>query len=691
MPQETLPLFDNNDDAENTVDAAPKEAKRGKQVTADDAGESKTTLGTNTDAESTDTIYESSPESWDADNPARLFLLDGMALLYRAHFALIRSPRFTSDGQCTSGIFGMVNFVMDMIRREQPSHMAIVFDTPEPTPRHTAYPEYKAQRDEMPEDLASQLPLVDRLFEALNVTCIRKPGFEADDVIGTMAQQFANSVSDASPHCFAWMVTPDKDYHQLVRDDVAVYKPGRRGSDFEVLGPAEVIEKWEIERVDQVIDILGLMGDTSDNIPGIKGIGQKTAVKLIRQFGSIESLLENTDQLKGKQKERVEHDREMALLSKQLVTIITDVPHEYTLEGLRWKAFNETLLRELFQDLEFETLGKRLFGSKFSSAKSRQSKIRARREAEIQDGLFEEGKVQQEKCINDVPHQYHTITTPEQRADLLKQLLQQKEVCFDAETTGLNARTAVPLGLSFSFTPHQAYYVVCPPRKQEAIEVLREFLPFFRDEKIGKIGHNLKYDLTLLYWNGIDVRGPIFDTMLAHSMKEPEMQHGMDYLAQVYLAYRPIPITDLIGPKGDEQLTLADVPLEKVSQYACEDADVTLQLARLIQPQIEEMGLSSVCFDIECPLLPVLVKMEHEGIRLDVESLADYEKRLEVEIETLRDKIFTAAGHEFNIDSPKQLGVVLYEELVLEENPRKTATGQYSTKESELQRLATTH
>jgi DNA polymerase-1 len=614
----------------------------------------------------------------------KLFLLDGMALTYRAHFALIRSPRFTSSGLCTSGVFGLVNAINDIIKREAPTHIAVAFDTSEPTQRHIEFPEYKAQRDQMPEDIAEQLPYIDKLFDAYNITAIRQPGYEADDIIGTLAHQAAAQGFQT------WMVTPDKDFDQLVSDDVFVYKPGRRGGDAEIFGVPEVLDKWEIQRVDQVIDILGLMGDSSDNIPGVPGIGPKTATKLIKQFGSVENLLEHTDQLKGKQKERVEENKEQALLSKRLVTIQLDVPHDIDIDSLKRADYDPEKLKNLFMDLEFDTLGKRLFGKSFSSAQTRSQVIREKREKEIQKTLFDEDEVT-EQTIADVKHKYETVESAKDRKSLIKKLLQQDSICFDTETTGLDPRQALPLGIAFSFQPHTGFYVVVPEDRGDAMAILEEFRPVFENEAIAKTGHNLKYDVTLLKWHGIEVLGTLFDTMLAHSMKEPEMRHGLDYLSKLYLNYKPIPTSALIGERGDDQKNMRDVPLERVAEYACEDADVTLQVAEVIRPDIEKRGVSQVCYEVECPLIRVLVDMEHEGIRLDIDALAAFAKKLDLEIKDLEARIFSAAGHDFNIDSPKQLGVVLYEELELEKNPRKTATGQYSTREAELERLAGKH
>lgn len=619
------------------------------------------------------------------ESDKRLFLLDGMALTYRAHFALIRNPQFTTNGLCTSAVMGMANTVLDLINKHNPTHMVCAFDTSDPTARHEEFPEYKAQRDALPEDIGAQLPYIDRLLEGFNIPTVRIPGYEADDIIGTLARE-------AEVEGFqSWMVTPDKDYDQLVTENIFVLKPGRKGGEHEIFGVPEVLEKWGIEKIDQVIDILGLMGDSSDNIPGIAGIGPKTAQKLVATYGSIENLLENSSQLKGKQKERVEENAEMALLSKRLVTIQVDVPHEIKLDDLKCQEYDEEKLKSLFMEMEFETLGKRLFGKSYTAAPTRQARIREKREKEIQGELFGEATEVKEKSIKDVSHDYLLVDSPEMRSELLATLLKQKSVCFDTETTGLDPRQAMPLGIAFAYQPHQAYYVVCPEDQEQATQILEEFRPLFESTEIEKVGHNLKYDVSLLKWHGIEVRGTLFDTMLAHSMKEPEMRHGLDYLAKLYLGYTPIPISELIGKKGEEQGDLRDVPIDQVAQYACEDADITLQVAQIVRPDIEKQGVSEVCNQVECPLIPVLVDMEYEGINLDVQALQKYSVQLESEINDLRHQIYEAAGQEFNIESPKQLGVILYEVLELEKNPKKTATGQYSTRESELLRLSGKH
>ncbi len=622
-------------------------------------------------------------EPGDDSTPKKLILLDGMALTYRAHFALVRSPRFTSGGLCTSAVFGVLNTLQDIIRREHPTHVAVAFDTSEPTARHVAFPDYKAQRDEMPEDIATQLPYIDRLFEAFNITAIRIPGYEADDIIGTLAHQAAAQGFQTL------MVTPDKDYDQLVSEQVMIMKPGRKGSEIEMLGVAEVLAKWEVERIEQVIDVLALMGDSSDNIPGVPGIGPKTAQKLIEQYGSVESLLEHSHELKGKQKERVQGHAEQALLSKSLVRIQLDVPHEIDLNALRWESYDEKKLKPLLSELEFDTIGKRIFGKSFSSSATRTKVVREKREKEIQATLFDDLSDQQD--IHTTPHRYHIIRTLEERKRLISQLSTAAEFCFDTETTGLDARSAQPLGLAFSLTKGEAWYVLCPQNHEQAQAVLEEFRDVFENPQISKVGHNLKYDMTLLKWHGIEVAGSLMDTQLAQSMKEPEMERGLDYLAKLYLNYTPIPTSALIGERGPDQLKMEDVPIERLAEYAAEDADITLQVAGVLRPEIDKQGVSQVCYEVECPLIPVLIDMEYTGIRLDTQALGIYGKRLAREIDELRAKIFRSAGHEFNIDSPKQLGVVIYDELQLEQNPKKTATGQYSTREAELERLASRH
>ncbi|MDA0838420.1 MAG: DNA polymerase I [Planctomycetota bacterium] len=619
------------------------------------------------------------------ERPKTLFLLDGMALIYRSFFGLIRNPTYTSGGLNTSAVFGLLNTLQEILKKEKPTHIGAAFDTSEPTHRHKEFPEYKAQRQKMPEELSAQIPYVFRLLEGFNIPVIRVPGVEADDIIGTM-------VKEAELAGFqTFMVTPDKDYQQLVTEKTILYKPGRQGGGPELMGVAEVLEKWQIERIDQVIDILGLMGDSSDNIPGIPGIGEKTAQKLIAQFGSIENLLKHTDQLKGKQRERVEANAELALLSKRLVTILTDVEHGVTFEALESQEIDEAALKPLFMELEFETLGKRLFGTDFNVGTTRASVQREKREKEIQSTLFDD-EPKKMSSLEDVPHKYHTVRTAEERARLFAELKKQKAISLDTETTGLDPRKALPLGLSFSFKPHTGYYVVCPDDYKEAIAVIEEFRPIFEDEGIEKIGHNLKYDLTLLKWHGFEVKGKFMDTMIAHMMTEPEVNKlDLDHLAVLYLNYEKVPTSRLIGEKGEDQKSMRDVPLDQLAEYACEDADITLQISEVIRQSIRDRGAEQLCYEVECPLTTVLVNMEYEGIRIDTEALREFSRYLDQEIKKLQKKVFDAAGEEFNLDSPKQIAVVLFDKMDLDPKPQKTATGQYSTRESELERLSTAH
>jgi len=610
-----------------------------------------------------------------------LYLLDGMALVYRGHFALMRNPRMTSKGMNTSTLFVFLNTLLDILGNVKPSHLAVVFDTPEPTYRHKAYKEYKAQRESMPEDLSIALPYVDRMCEGFNVPVIRKPGWEADDVIGTLAK-----VAEADGFT-TYMVTPDKDYAQLVSEKSFISKPGRGGDGAEILGVPEILAQWEIERVDQVIDMLGLMGDASDNVPGVPGIGPKTAQKLIAQYGSVEGLLEHVDELKGKQKENVETFREQALLSKELVTIDLNVPLDFSLDDLVVKARDDEKLKALFLELEFSTIGKRVFGEGFSAG----PRGPAQQMLLFGDETVGETVGGTNKTIADVDHDYQLVDTPKKRAALIRELEQQKSFCFDTETTGLNPRACELLGLAFSFKPHTGYYVSMPEDPDENKAVLEEFRGILENPDTEKIAHNMKFDMAVLLWQGVMVRGRIFDTMLAAYVATPELRRGMDYLSLALLGYEPIVITSLIGEKekGKEQKTLREAPLEKVAEYAAEDADITLQLSELLRPKVEEMGQTRVFEEVECPLVPVLAQMEYEGIRMEAPVIEALSDDLKDELVVIRARIYDMADEEFNLNSPKQLGEVLFDKLKLDPNARRTAkTGQYQTGESILQRLA---
>ena len=614
----------------------------------------------------------------------KLFLLDGMALIYRGHFALMRNPRLTSTGMNTSTLFVLTNTLLDILNTEKPSHIAAVFDTPEPTHRHKMYKEYKAQREAMPEDLSTAIPYVFTLCEAFNVPVIRMPGWEADDVIGTLAR-----IAEEDGFT-TYMVTPDKDYAQLVSEKTFMSKPGKGGNKAEVLGVPEILEQWQIERVDQVIDILGLMGDTSDNIPGVPGIGPKTAQKLIAQYGSVEGLLDHVDDLKGKQKENLETYREQALLSKELVTIERKVPVEIALDDLVVKEKNIEKLKALFAELEFQTLGQRVFGEQFSAGP--QQTLLFGDETPAPSSSAEE-TVPEYKTIADVKHDYQLVDTPEKRAALIAKLEKQPSFCFDTETTGLNPRTCQLIGIAFSWAAHTGYYVVMPEDVDENKKVLEEFRGVLESTAGEKIGHNLKFDIAVLLWQGIRVQGKLFDTMLAASVATPDLRRSMDYLAQALLGYQPVKITSLIGEKEKDkkQKSLREIPLEQVVEYAAEDADITFQLAEVFRPKIEEMGQTRVFEEVECPLVPVLAHMEYEGIRMDVDVIKALSKELEFELGHLRKIIFEQADGEFNLNSPKQLGEVLFDKLQLDANARKTKTGQYQTNEATLQRLAYRH
>ncbi|MDZ4290098.1 MAG: 5'-3' exonuclease H3TH domain-containing protein, partial [Prosthecobacter sp.] len=519
----------------------------------------------------------------------RLFLLDGMALLYRAHFALIKSPIRTSDGLNTSALYGFANTLLDILKNQGPTHLAVALDTSAPTPRHEIFPEYKGQRQEMPEDIAAAIPQIKRLLEAMNIPLLTRDGYEADDIMGILAKRAELEGFET------FLVTPDKDFGQLVSEHTKIYKPGRQGSDVEILGVAEVCAKWGIERPEQLIDILALMGDAVDNIPGIPGIGEKTAATLIQQFGSVENLLAGAAQLKGKQKEKIEQGAEKALLSKKLATIMHDAPLEVNPEELVIKSHNDDALKALLMEFEFNSLGRRLYGDDFRAGRGRMLNAEAAAaapKAESSGDLFiaeetaQQSVPSQLRTIADTPHQYRLVRTAAERAALITELLRQPSFCFDTETTSLDPRDAAIVGISFSWKAHEGWFTLFPRDKVEARQVLEEFRAVFEDASRGaeKIAHNMKFDLSVLLAHGIDVKGPWFDPMLAHSLIEPEQRHNMDFLSEAYLGYTPIPITAIIGTEKDlfGMATMADVAAtdpQKVADYAAEDADVTWQLA----------------------------------------------------------------------------------------------------------------
>jgi DNA polymerase I len=615
---------------------------------------------------------------------SKLFLLDGMALAYRGHFALIRNPRMTSSGMNTSMAFVFANTLLDILNNQQPTHMAVAFDTPEPTHRHKMYEEYKATREAIPEDIAVGLPYIFKLCEGFRLPVLRMPGWEADDVIGTLAKKAeAEGVE-------TYMVTPDKDYAQLVSETTSILKPGRTGSGAEVLGVKEILAEWEIERVEQVIDVLGLMGDSSDNVPGVPGIGPKTAKKLIAEYGSVENLLDHLDERKGKQKENLENNREQALLSKKLVTIELDVPVEVGLPDLVVKDRDVESLKALFVELEFNVLGQRLFGEDFQAGPQRSLGFG---EAVSADG-DEAGEAEQDvpKTLADVKHDYQVADTPEAMGTLVGALAEQEAFCFDLETSRLDSKRCSIVGLAFSIEPHAGWYVPCPEDREEALKILETFRGVLENPEIAKIGHNLKFDLSVLKWHGLEVAGPIRDTMLAAHVVMPDLRRSMDYLAQALLGYKPKSITELIGEKGEDQKSMRDVPVAEVAEYAAEDADITLQLWQLLEPKVKEEKQERVFDEVECPLVPVLVDMEFNGIRLDPTVLEDLSAQLEMEIARSRDRIFELADEEFNLNSPKQLGEILFEKLSLDPNAKRTQKSkQYRTNEQVLTRLAFQH
>jgi DNA polymerase-1 len=615
----------------------------------------------------------------------KLFLLDGMALIYRAHFALSKNPRYTAAGINTSAIMGFANTLMEILRKESPSHIAVVFDTAAPTTRHVEFEAYKAHRQVMPEDLSAAIPYIYRLIEGFRIPVITYDGFEADDIIGTLAKKA--EAEDFTVYC----MTPDKDFAQLVSEKILLYRPARMGNGAEVHGVAEVLEKWEVERVDQVIDILGLWGDAVDNIPGIPGIGEKTAKKLIQQYGSMEEIIRNSHELKGKQRENIENFAEQGLISKKLATILLDVPIDFDEEALRLESPDKELLEPLFAELEFRTLGKRVFGDDFN--------VNEARTEGSQIDLFSQPitrsvtpdpapPAEAGRNIDNTEHTYVTVDSEEAINALIEFLSGQKAFCFDTETTGTDANCCDILGISFAVEPGKAWYVPFSRINEECVATLHRFKPLLENEKIGKIGQNLKYDILLLSWYGIEVRGELFDTMLAHYLLDADSRHNMDVLAENYLGYSPIPITKLIGPKGKKQGNMGDVAVELVAPYACEDADITLQLKETFEPLLESTGSLRLAREVEFPLVYVLAAMEKEGVKIDVDVLEEISTKITAEIQEHERQIFRKAGVEFNISSPKQLGEVLFDKLQLDPKAKKTKTGQYQTGEDVLLALA---
>lgn len=625
----------------------------------------------------------------------RLFLLDAYALIFRAYYAFIKNPRVNSRGQNTSAIFGFTNTLLEIIRKEKPTHLAVVFDPPGgPTQRLEAYPDYKANRDATPEDIKLSVPYIKRLIHAFRIPVLELPGYEADDVIGTLAKKAEREGYTT------YMMTPDKDFAQLVSKNIFMYKPARNGENAEIWGVNEVKKNFEIERVEQVIDYLGMMGDAVDNIPGIPGVGEKTAKKLLAEFGSIENLYANVDKVQGKIGEKIAAAKELAYMSKQLATIITDAPIEFDESSLVMEEPNLEELTGLFEELEFRTLLSRL-NVTTTSAGAPESDASTPNKPPKEDGqmdLFGEStgenaqeKVLRGKNIDNTPHAYHLVKSEAEISQLLSLLEGSSAFCFDTETTHIDAMYAELVGLAFSLKKGEGWYVPMPADKEACQTLVNRFKAVLEDPKKQKIGQNLKYDLTVLKHYGIELSDPLFDTMLAHYLLQPDMRHNMDLLSETYLDYSPVSIDTLIGKKGKNQITMRDVDENLVKEYAAEDADITLQLKEIFAPQIVENNMEALFKTIEMPLMPVLADMEWEGIRLDTTFLKEYEVELAKDLKRVELEIYELAGHKFNIASPKQLGEILFEKMGIGGQSKKTKTGQYSTAEDTLQKIAHEH
>ncbi|MFN4146683.1 MAG: DNA polymerase I [Runella sp.] len=626
----------------------------------------------------------------------KLFLLDAFALIYRAHFAFIKNPRITSKGLNTSAIFGFVNTLLEVLKDEKPTHIGVAFDTPKPTFRHVQFEAYKAQRQEQPEDITTAVPYVKQLLKALCIPILELDGYEADDVIGTLAKKAAREGFEV------YMMTPDKDYGQLVEEHIYLYKPAAMGKGVEIQGIPQILERWGIQHISQVVDMLGLQGDASDNIPGIPGVGEKTAQKLIEEFGSIENLLANTHQIAGKLRDKIIEGADKAILSKQLATIDTNVPIDFDEQGLRMCEPDREALSVLLDELEFRTLRKRLLGENETTAV-----VAATADKKGQLNLFGETPTtiqttestppissvisNEKRSIANTLHRYHLIDTPALRHSLAYYLSLQESFCFDTETTSLDTFDAELVGLAFAYQKGEAFYVPVPADPTEAQNVVEDFREVLENEKIEKIAQNLKYDLQVLQNYGIQLRGPLYDTMLAHYLIEPEKRHSMDILANTYLNYEPIAIESLIGKKGVKQGNMRDVAIEKLVEYAAEDADITLQLKEKLHPLLIENQAEKLLRGVEVPLVPVLAAMEREGVRVDTQILSEMSEVLQSDMNQVEQEIYALAGESFNISSPKQLGVILFEKLNLMKNPKKTPTGQYATGEDILSDLESEH
>ena len=627
----------------------------------------------------------------------RLFLLDAYALIFRGYYAFIKNPRINSKGMNTSAIMGFMNSLLDVIKREKPDHLAVCFDKGGSQERTEMFTEYKANRDETPEAIVIAVPYIQKILEAMHIPVVVKAGFEADDIIGTLAKQAEKE------NYQTFMVTPDKDFAQLVSENIFMYRPARMGNGIEVWGIPEVQEKFEVERPEQVIDYLGMMGDSVDNIPGLPGVGDKTAKKFIKQFGSMENLLENLDQVQGKLKEKIEANKDLGVLSKKLATIITDVPVQFNEKDYELSNPDMEAATALFEELEFRRIQEN-FRKIFTlsetavptapATETEKTATASPAQLDLFNSAPGQGTVATESSRNSqksVNHQYQWVNSPAGRSLLLEKLLQQTSVCFDTETTGLNALQAELVGIAFSWEPHKGYYLAMPANKEETQRIIDDFRPFFENPQIEKIGHNLKFDLKVLLKYKLKVVGPLFDTMIAHYLINPDMRHNMDVLAETYLNYSPQSITELIGKKGKDQGNMRDVSLDQQTQYAVEDTDITLQLKHHFEKELAEAQTTELFKTVELPLVEVLTDMEAEGINLNVDFLNDLSKTLTADIAVLEKDIYTEVGETFNLASPKQLGVILFEKLKLVDKPKKTKTGQYSTAEDILSYLAKDH
>ena len=608
----------------------------------------------------------------------KLFLLDAYALIYRAYYAFIKNPRVNSKGMNTSAILGFCNTLHEVIQKEQPTLLGVAFDPHGPTFRTEAYSQYKAQREETPEDIRKSVPIIKEILSAMNIPVLEVEGFEADDIIGTLAKQAA------SQNIETFMLTPDKDYGQIVNDNIYMFRP-RHGGGYETLDSNSICAKYGISSTAQVIDLLGLMGDAADNIPGCPGVGEKTAVKLIQQFGSIEQLLEKTSELKGALKKKIEDNAEQIIFSKFLATIKTDVPISFEIEKLRISEPNYAELKKIFDELEFKTLLNKFLNKLENNQKNKNGQLDLF--AEFSDDGKEVSKNATVETLNDIAHTYKLIDNESDMLNLSEFLRTNEILSLDTETTSTNAIDAELVGLSFSVTENEAFYVPIPPEQDKALKIVNIFKPLYEDSKIQKVGQNIKYDLSVLANYGVTLKGDMFDTMIAHYLLQPELRHNMDYMAEVYLNYKTIHIEELIGPKGKKQGSMRDLNPEDIYEYACEDADITLKLKNILEPKLKENGIWNLFHDIEMPLVSVLAEMEMNGVRIDTTSLQETSTILSKRINDIEKDIYTLAGEQFNISSPKQVGEILFGKMKIIEKPKKTKTGQYVTSEEVLQQL----